>query len=577
MENSWDEEKEVVEEPLLENNTHKKGGFRTLPFIMGNEALEKMATFGLMSNMTLYLMKEYNMEMTSASNILYFWSAATNFMPLVWAIAADSFLGRFQTIGFGSLICLLGMILLWSTTIIPQARPPPCNQSPNICSPPTIFQTIFLCTSLCLISIGAGGLRSSSLAFGANQLETKESHRKSSVKESYFSWYYASFTFSVLVALTCIVYIQDKIGWEVGFAVPAVLMLFGVILFHLASPFYVKLKSKSSLVTGFMQVVVASYRNRHLKISDTTEPVYHYKSGSNAVFPTGKLRFLNNACVVKDPQKDLTPDGTPTNPWSLCSVEQVEELKSLLKVIPLWSTGMIMSINISQNSFPLLQAASLNRQITSYFTIPPASFSTFSVISVILWITLYDRVFRPLASKIMKRPVRISTIRRMGIGIFLSFLAMMVTAGVESIRRNLVIDEGLLIYPQMGVNMSSIWLVPQYCLNGFAEASAAIAQNEFYFSEFPKSMLSIASTLNGIGMCLANLVASLMLNIVDSVSKAWGNESWISSNINKGHYDYYYLVLAGLSLANMVYFLVCSNSYGPLKEEGKMEEEEDEF
>lgn len=81
--------------------------FISFEFWIANEAFEKMATFGLMTNMILYLMKQYNMEMTVASNVLFFWSSATNFMPLVGAIIADSFLGRFYTIGIGSVICLV--------------------------------------------------------------------------------------------------------------------------------------------------------------------------------------------------------------------------------------------------------------------------------------------------------------------------------------------------------------------------------------------------------------------------------------------------------------------------------------
>lgn len=472
-----------------------------------------------------------------------------------------------------------GTILLWSTTIIPQARPPPCSDQSTICTSATTSQFMFLCISLGLISIGAGGINSSSLAFGADQLENRGLHTKSGVKERYFSCYYASYTLSILIALTLLVYIQDHIGWVVGFAVPCVMMLFSVVTFFLGSAFYVRLKSRTNVIAGFLQVAVASYKNRHLKLSDNANTImYHYKSGSVLVSPSRKLRFLNKACVIKDAAKELSPDGRATDPWSLCNVDQVEELKSLLKVIPIWSTGMIMSINISQNSFPVLQASSVDRRITSSFTIPAASFSTFGIISVILWITLYDRVFLPVASSVMRRPVHISTKTRMGVGIFLSFLAVMVASVVESVRRRIAIRQGCLEYPQAGVKMSALWLVPQYCLTGFSEAANAIAQNEFYFTEFPRSMSSIASTLNGMGMSVANLVASLLLNTVDSITRRGGNESWISSNINKGHYDYYYLVLAGLSLVNMVYFLVCSRAYGPLKKERRnLAEKEDEF
>lgn len=70
-----------------------------------------MATYGLSPNMTLYLMREYGMEMTTTSTLLFMWSATTNFMPLLGALLADSLFGRFYTIGFGSLICLVVMCL----------------------------------------------------------------------------------------------------------------------------------------------------------------------------------------------------------------------------------------------------------------------------------------------------------------------------------------------------------------------------------------------------------------------------------------------------------------------------------
>ncbi|XP_073055373.1 protein NRT1/ PTR FAMILY 1.2-like [Primulina eburnea] len=565
---------EEREEPLLELGSRtkgggdddiNKGGFRTLPFILGAEGLEKMATFGLSPNMTLYLMGNYHMGMTTASNVLFLWSSATNFMPIIWAIIADSFLGQFYAIGFGTIICFLGSILLWSTTVIPNAKPPPCDESSTHCCSPTFPQFVFLCSSLGLISIGAGGIRSSCLAFGANQLRTANFRKTSCVKDCYFTWYYASTTFSILVALTCIVYIQDNMGWGVGFAVPALLLLLAVFVFLSASLWYIKPKSKTNLVTDFVKVAVASCRNRHFKLSDMTDVVYHHKNGSSDIPPSQKLRFLNKACMVNDRQHDTTANGFATNSWNLCTVDQVEELKSLLRVIPIWSSGMIMYVNVCQASFTVLQAASMNRKLSS-FEFPAASFSALTVISAIIWIILYDRVFLPLASTVRGRPVRISAKTRMGFGIFLSFIAMLVTAAVESIRRT--VD---------AANMSALWLVPQYSLTGFAEALNAIAQNEFYFSELPRSMWSIAATLNGIGLALANLVASFILNCVDMVSKEGGHESWISNDIDKGHYDYYYLVLAGLSMANMVYFLVCSSSYGPLKGERNLAEEEDEF
>ncbi|KAA8521813.1 hypothetical protein F0562_012486 [Nyssa sinensis] len=547
------DEKNMIEEPLLGT---PKGGFRTMPFIIVNEAFERVASYGLMPNMILYLMRVYHMKMVTASNILFLWSAATNFMPVLCAFLADSSVGRFQMISFGSVVSLLGMILLWLTAMIPEVSP-------------TIFQLILLYSSFGFMSVGAGGIRSSSLAFGADQLIKKDGVQKAGALESYFSWYYASTTFSVVVAFTCIVYIQDIMGWGVGFGVPAILMFLSALSFLLASPFYVKKKANTSLLTGFFQVIVASFKNKHLSLSPKSKNMlYHHKKGSMLVVPSEKLRFLNRACIINDPQRDLTPDGRASNRWSLCTVDQVEELKALIKVIPLWSTGIMISATIGQGSFPVLQATTMNRHITSNFEIPAGSFGMFLVITLVVWILIYDRLILPLASIIMGKPAHLSAKCRMGIGLFLSFMAMVATATVESIRRATAIKEGYSDDPQAVVHMSAIWLVPQYCLNGLAEAFNAIGQNEFYFSVFPGSMSSIATTLLGLGMSVASLLASFIMTTIDDVTKRGGKESWVSSNINKGHYDYYYCVLAGLSLVNIIYFLVCSRAYGPCEGEG---------
>lgn len=482
-------------------------------------------------------------------------------MPLLGAFLADSSVGRFPMIGFGCITSFLGMALLWLTTMIPQAQPPPCYQPSSICISPTTLQLILLCSSFSLMSIGAGGIRSSSLAFVADQLKQPDCRKNPRALEIYFSWYYVSTTFSIVVAITCIVYIQDNIGWGIGFGVPVVLMFLSAVFFFLASPFYVKLKAKSSLLTGMFQVILASYKNRHLELSSDAE--YHFKKGSVLVVPTEKLRFLNRACVIRDPNEDLTSDGRASDPWSLSTVGQVEELKALIKVMPLWSTGIMISASLSQNSFPVLQASSMDRHLTPNFEIPAASFGMFLVISVTLWIALYDRLILPIASKIAGKPVHLSPKQRMGIGLIFSLASIVVTAIVESIRRAMSVKEGYSDNPNGVVAMSAFWLVPQYCLSGLAEGFNAVGQNEFYFSEFPRSMSSIASNLIGVGMGAGNLLASIIMNAVNDFTGRGGNESWVSSDINKGHFDYYFWFLACLSFVNVIYFAVCSRAYGP--------------
>ncbi|KAI4329233.1 hypothetical protein L6164_021520 [Bauhinia variegata] len=544
----------------------RKGGLITMPFIIANEALAKVASVGLVPNMILYLIGDYRLRVAKAANIIFLWSAATNFTPVLAAFIADSYVGRFHSIGSGSIISFLGMALMLLTAMISQARPPPCSHSIKSCKSATGGQLAILLLSFALVSIGGGGI-SCSLAFGADQLYKKVNPKKQRVLESFISWYIASQAMAVIIALTGIIYMQDQFGWKVGFGVPAALMLLSTILFYLASSIYVKEKPHSSLFTGFAQVIVAAYKNRKLPLPPRDSAgKYHHMKDSDLVVPTDKLRFLNKACIIRDPEQDITADGSASNPWSVCTIQQVEELKAIIKVIPLWSSGIMVAVSASQTSFHLLQAKSMDRHITSNFEIPAGSYSVFMMLAIFATVGVYDRVILPLASKIRGKPVRISAKNRIGIGLFFSFLDFVSTAIVETMRRRKAIQEGHIDNGQALVNMSAMWLLLHNCLCGMAEAFNAIGQSEFFYSEFPKTMSSIASSLFNLGMAAGNLLSSVIINIVDDVTSGGGKEGWISDNINKGRYDKYYWILAVMSFINILYYLGCSWAYGPSAE-----------
>ncbi|KAK1360176.1 Proton-dependent oligopeptide transporter [Heracleum sosnowskyi] len=540
----------------------QKGGLITMPFIIANEAFERLASFGLTPNMIQYLIQDYHVSLTKGQNIIFYWNAATNFLPLIGAFVADSYLGRFLTIVFGSVFSLLGMIILWLTAMLPATKP---DSSCQTCKPSGL-QYLFLLSSFALMSIGAGGIRPCSLAFGADQLDKKDNPKNESILERFFGWYYASAALSIVIAMSVIVYIQDHKGFRLGFGIPVILMFFSATLFLLASSIYVKQKVKTSMFTSFAQVIAVVYKNRKLSLPSQDSDTWYSKKDSVLRVPNGRLRFMNKACIIVNTE-DIGPDGTTLNPWNICTVDQVEELKIIIRVLPLWSTSIMIAINMNQGSFGFFQAKSMNRQLIGDFKIPPGSFALFTVGALFIWILVYDRILLPLASKVRGKPVHIGVKERMGIGLVLSFLAMIVSAIVEHTRHERAIEQGLLKNPTGVLNMSAYWLVPQYALNGLAEAFNAIGQTEFYYSEFPKNMSSIASCLFGLGMGVASLLASLILSTVDNVTSKGGKESWVSTNINRGHYESYYWLLAVMNFINILYFMVCSWAYGPCVEQ----------
>ncbi|KAI5398706.1 mitochondrial translation regulator Ppr4 [Lathyrus oleraceus] len=288
---------------------------------LANQAFEKMSSYGIMLNMVLYFTRHYGMQAAKATNIILLWSAASYFTPVLAAFLADSYFGRFTIIAFGSFLTLLGMLLFWLTAIIPNLSP--CDQLTMICNSPTTSQLAFLYFSLCLMAIGAGGVRASSLAFGVDQLNKKE--RDEGIIERYFNWSFALTGAAVLIGMTILVYIQENFGWIVGFGVPVVLMFISTLSFFLASSLYVKVEPKGNVISECARVVVASYRNRNLNLPSpnvSNDGGYYYDKDSEMLMPSDKLRFLNKACLIQNPQQDFTQDGRLKSQWSLCTIDQ---------------------------------------------------------------------------------------------------------------------------------------------------------------------------------------------------------------------------------------------------------------
>lgn len=98
----------------------------------------------------------------------------------------------------------------------------------------------------------------------------------------------------------------------------------------------------------------------------------------------------------------------------------------------------------------------MDGHITSKFQIPAGSFTVFMVLTVTIWVALYDRVIVPIMAKYMGRPRGLGQKQCMGIGLLLSAAGMAVSAIVESVRRSTAIQEGLLDHPRSVVNMSAM-------------------------------------------------------------------------------------------------------------------------
>ena len=56
-------------------------------------------------------------------------------------------------------------------------------------------------------------------------------------------------------------------------------------------------------------------------------------------------RFLN--CAASKTEEDTDQDGSIRKPWRVCTVKEVEDFKSLIKMLPIWSTALLVSVPLA--------------------------------------------------------------------------------------------------------------------------------------------------------------------------------------------------------------------------------------
>lgn len=269
------------------------------------------------------------------------------------------------------------------------------------------------------------------------------------------------------------------------------------------------------------------------------------------------LRCLNKAALVVGDEFDN--EGSNKNPWRLSSIQQVEELKCLLRIMPIFATSIIVYLPVTQQTvFSISQAIKMDRNLGHNFEIPPGLVTAIMLVAIGILLPLYDRILVPALEKVTKQEGGLTTLQRIGFGHAFGFLAMLVSGLVEVKRRELAISSGA----SDGVApMSVLWLAPQCILLACCHVFATVGHIEFFNNESPEGLRSIVNSLLCVNVSLATNLCSFIVNFVHSFTGKQGQPDWLDADINKGRLGYFYFVIAALALLNMLWFIVCSRSY----------------
>ncbi|KAI5416839.1 protein NRT1/ PTR FAMILY 2.11 [Lathyrus oleraceus] len=540
-------------------------GWKVMPYIIGNETFEKLGAIGTLVNLLVYLTTVFNLKNITATNIINIFHGSTNFATLLGAFFSDTYFGRYNTLGFCTITSFLGLLVIQLTAVFKNLHPPACSKESSTCIGPSAGQIFFLFSGFFLLLIGAAGVRPCNLAFGVDQFNPKTDTGKKGIN-SFFNWYYFTFTFAMMVSLTLIVYVQSNVSWAIGLGIPAALMLLACVMFFMGDKLYVKVKPNGSPIKSIVQVLVVGVKKRRLKLPSQHPmlSLFDYMP-SKCDYPklpyTYQFRVLDKAAMIT-PRDKINPDGSAADPWSLCSIQQVEELKCLVRVLPIFFSGILFFLVVTQQHTVLVfQALQSNRRVgNSNFNIPAASYSVFIMLSTTLWLPIYDRLVIPFLQRFTGKEAGITILQRIGVGIFLSILSMFVSALVEKQRRHLGLTNPIGIQPRKGAisSMSGFWLVPQLIIAGLSEAFCAVGLTEFYYKQFPENMKTIAGSLFFCSMAGSSYLSAFLVSVVHKTTSNSATGNWLSEDLNKGRLDYFYYLIAAIELFNFGYFLMCS-------------------
>ncbi|KAF5445989.1 hypothetical protein F2P56_031655 [Juglans regia] len=547
----------VVPELIIENGDHRdtkkvstqqrsssRGGWNAAIFIIFVEVAERFAFYGVAGNLITYLITELHQPTATAVKNVNTWVGVSTLFPVLGAFVADSLLGRFKTILISSVTFILGTFLLTlSVSVIPMHS----------------REALFF-IALYILSVGEGGHKPCVQTFAADQFD-EDSPEQRKEKSSFFNWWYLGIVAAATAATLVIIYLQDNIGWTLGFGVLLGVLGVALAIFLLGINRYRKERPVGSPFTTVVQVFVAAARKWRVKgtregwdvyCGDQTRGAGSYGQQSARILArTNQFRFLDKAMIIDD----IDASNKTRNPWRLCSLNQVEEVKLVLRLIPIWFSCIIFNVVQTQlHTYFIKQGSTMVRSIGSHFLLPPASLQGLTGITILIVVPIYERVFVPVARKFTGHPSGITVLQRIGVGLFFSILNMVVSALVEAERVSIAKENHLLDNPKAIVPMAIWWLLPQYIILGVSDAFTVVGLQELFYEQMPEEMRSIGAaaylSLIGVGSFITNAIIS----VVQAITARCG-EKWLDNNLNRAHLDYFYWVLAGLSAFSLCVYV----------------------
>ncbi|XP_017114568.1 peptide transporter family 1 isoform X2 [Drosophila elegans] len=377
--------KELQEDNDFKNVSEAEGQQKKLPypksvfFIISNEFCERFNYYGMRTVLVLYLSRVLGYSDDTATVVFHIFTMFVYFLCIFGAIISDSWLGKFKTILYLSMVYICGSVLLTLGAIGPLNLP----------------METFTMLGLALIALGSGGIKPCVSAFGGDQFKVPEQVKQIT---SFFSLFYFSINAGSLISTTVTPILREDVScfgdincYPLAFGVPAVLMIVSVIVFVLGRSLY-KMKPPA----GNMVVLVSS----------TIWTALTTKCKQKKTNP--REHWLDYADVKYDRQL-------------------IDDVKVLMRVLFLYlPLPVFWALFDQQGSRWTFQATRMDGDMGSW-DIKPDQLQVLNPLLILLFIPLYDVAFYPVLSLVgIRRPLQ-----KLTMGGILAGIAFIISGVVE--------------------------------------------------------------------------------------------------------------------------------------------------
>ncbi|XP_065160310.1 peptide transporter family 1-like isoform X2 [Atheta coriaria] len=367
-------------------------------FIVSNEFCERFSFYGMRTILSIYITDMLLYSESDAKIIFHAFTVLVYFFPLFGAMLADSYLGKFKTIFYVSIVYACGNIILALAATKPIGLPP----------------VEFTMIGLLLIAIGTGGIKPCVAAFGGDQFTLPQQTKQLA---AFFSMFYFAINSGSFVStfLTPVLREQECFGgaqcFTLAFGVPGVLMIISIIIFGLGKPLY-KIKEPE----GNMVIQVS-------------------KCIGNAISEKSKS---------KEKKEHWLDHAIPEYGESL-----VKDVKALLRVLILYiPLPVFWALFDQQGTGWTFMARRMDGDI-GFYTILPDQIQVINPLLVMFFIPLFDMVVYPMLTrcKVLRTPLQ-----RLVMGGLLAAIAFAMSAGIS-----MVIESETPILPRAGTGQVTFY------------------------------------------------------------------------------------------------------------------------